>query len=216
MEQVINIRLNDDDNLTLTHQNISEYIKYFQKQNHSNKDKIEIFINLFKESLSEVERFTLNRTDLTLTSLHVRSIFELFLIINHINSDSKGLDHWCSQLHRDMSDINKGSIKKMGHIEGIEEKINKSQAIIDENFKDTSYPVNVPFFNMSNLAKEYGLEADYLFVYKLCSKLIHPTSLKINGLNSESKDIYLKILIQIGVNFCIKLEDLIKKVIGNK
>lgn len=79
------------------------------------------------------------------------------------------------------------------------------QQLKDKALEESKYESKGPF-QIKPLADKYGYLNDYLAVYKLCSKLIHPSSLKINLYAEISKDNnYLKIVQKIAVHFSDKL-----------
>ncbi|MGB0943822.1 MAG: DUF5677 domain-containing protein, partial [Marinomonas sp.] len=74
-------------------------------------------------------------------------------------------------------------------------------------------------FQIRNLAEKYGHLDDYLFIYKLSSKLIHPSSMKVMFYDTLSEDgNYLSTVLQIGDYFiysysliCIKISNVALK-----
>lgn len=165
-------------------------------------------INLLDEILREIERFITERTDLTLTSLQVRNIFELFLITKHISTDPNGLNDWFGQMHKDSIDIQNGLMALFSkHTIDITE-LQEIQDFTNENLENTPFESKKEF-NIKKLADKYNYLNDYNAIYKLCSKLIHPSSIKINAYKAVSEDSnYLNSLVYVGVFFCQKIEKL--------
>lgn len=157
----------------------------------------------------EIKSFTTNINDLQYCAFHMRNIFELYLILRHISEDEKAINNWIGQIHKDFTDINKGFMaygKKAGlDISALERK----QISIDEILKKSSFESTGPF-NIRDLAEKYGCVEDYMSIYKLSSKLIHPSSIKVNQPEALYKnDFHLTIVRHAGVRFSLKLNYLI-------
>ncbi|NNN70942.1 hypothetical protein [Vibrio sp. 3-2(1)] len=204
------IQLSDEDNLEISQRSVVEVISFLNQK--SSDEKSAVLLKLFEEILREVNRFSEDRKDLTMTSLKVRNIFELYLITKHVNCNAKGLKSWCGQGYKDISDINNGFIQLMtagekgvfGDVNGLKE----SQSFLDSELAKSPYQSKVGF-NIRQLAKDYGLDDHYMAIHKLCSKLIHPTSVKVNAYGALTKnDDYLHVLIRVGVFFCQEIEKL--------
>ena len=70
-------------------------------------------------------------------------------------------------------------------------------------------------FNISNLANEHGYGDDYGFLYKLSSKLVHPSALKVNNYDVLTEnDNYLNVVLQLAVFFSQKVEKLANTIGG--
>ncbi|MCF2948911.1 DUF5677 domain-containing protein [Paraglaciecola aquimarina] len=86
-----------------------------------------------------------------------------------------------------------------------------------KQFEDTALE-NSPYtsqrnFNIRNLAIAHGYEEDYDFVYKLSSKLIHPSSIKVNFYESFiENDKYLTVIIGTAMYFGQKAESLAQEI----
>lgn len=205
------IKLSHDDNLKITKKVISSFICDF-KNSESSRLKMAIE-NLFMEIERELDRFILGRTDLTATSIQVRNLFELYLIAKHISTSEKGLNSWFGQMHKDSMDIQNGFIElfsshnqDVSELEGIKEFTNQS-------LDDSPY-TSKGGFNIKDLADKYGYIKDYSAIHKLCSKLIHPTSIKVNAYNALTENAnYLAILEQVGVFFCQRIEELSNEIV---
>ena len=64
--------------------------------------------NLLNEASREINRLKDNKHELTLASVHVRNIFELYLLTKHVFTDSKAFKSWMGQMHKDTTDILEG------------------------------------------------------------------------------------------------------------
>lgn len=202
----IKVKLNHDDNLRITKKVIHSFLNDFRNPEGSYlKLATE---NLFKEIERELDRFISGRTDLTKTSIQVRNLFELFLIAKHIHSSEDGLNSWFGQMHQDTMDVQNGFIDLFNKHNIDVSELEKIKDFLNQNLDDSPY-TSKRSFNIKVLAEQYGYAIDYSAIHKLCSKLIHPTSFKVNAYSSLIKgDSYLKILEQVGVFFCQRIEEL--------
>jgi hypothetical protein len=121
-----------------------------------------------------------NAGDLTLVSMCTRNIFELYLILLAVKSSDEHLKSWFGQSHRDAKEVRDGFTKV-----ALKKGLDVSQLRETQNFEDRALEES-PYesekgFNIRELANEHGYLDDYLAVYKLSSKLIHPTSMKVNS-----------------------------------
>lgn len=91
----MNVQLTDEENLRITQNTISVFIESLRVKVFD--ENTMVLLKLFEEVLREIKRFSEDRNDLTITSLKVRNIFELYLITKHVNANSKGLHNWCGQ-----------------------------------------------------------------------------------------------------------------------
>lgn len=200
------VQLTDEENLRITQNTISVFIESLQVKEFD--EKTMVLLKLFEEILREIKRFSEDWNDLTITSLKVRNIFELYLITKHVNSNPKGLQNWCGQGYKDISEINSGFIQLMSARNEDSTGFQESQSFLDNELAKSSLQAKGGF-NIRQLAKDYGFDDDYVAIHKLCSKLIHPTSVKVNAYGALTKnDDYLNVLIRVGVFFCQKIEAL--------
>lgn len=164
--------------------------------------------NLFKQSLREINQFSVKRDDLTQTSLNVRNIFEIYIISLHIYSDQDALKSWYGQMHKDFSEINL-SFKALLTKHGLDtSEVDEVQEFSDATLSSSQY-TSKKAFNIKICATNYGYETDYDFVYKLSSKLIHPSSIRVNFFDVLVEgDTYIELITHIGVYFAKKSEDL--------
>ncbi|WP_263833136.1 hypothetical protein [Sulfurospirillum oryzae] len=187
---------------------ISNFVSMFNNFENSSI-KVFVFVNLFKEIERELNRFIAGRVDLTLTSIQVRNLFELYLITKHIYDSDEGLDEWLGQMHQDTIEIQNGFIGLLrNHHKDISE-LEEVKNFTDQSLNESPYVCQKKYFNMGVLAGQYGYKNEHLAMHKLCSKLIHPTSIKVNGYSALSADNnYLSILEIFGVFVCGKIEEL--------
>jgi hypothetical protein len=158
-------------------------------------------LGLLEEAQRENSRLLSSLDDLTLTSLSIRNLFEIFLIFKHIYSDEKALLSWWGQSHKDSKEV------KVGFITLMEKRgLDTSELLEVQNFEDESLAQS-PFhskgaFQIRNLAEKYGYLDDYQFIYKLSSKLVHPSSMKVMSYDTMTENTnYLSVVLQVGVYF---------------
>lgn len=188
-------------------------IRFLSKKEYSALNSAQV--SLFKEAYRELNRLQASLDDLTLVSLSVRNIFEIYLILRHVGADEKALHKWYGQSHKDSKEIRDGFIRLM-------EKRNLDTAELREmqDFEDRNLAAS-PFqsehsFNMKNLSEKYGHLDDYLLVYKLSSKLVHPSSMKVMVYDVLSENTnYLTVVLQMGVHFTHELNDYVVSVVTN-
>lgn len=200
------IQLSHDDNLKVTKEVISYFLNNF---NNAEGSRLKLAIeNLFREIERELDRFISGRADLTATSIQVRNLFELYLITKHIYSCEQGLNSWFGQMHKDSMDVQNGFIELFrSHNQDVSE-LEEIRKFIDQSLDDSPY-ASKGGFNIKDLAELYGYLNDYSAIHKLCSKLIHPTSIKVNAYSAVTENnTFLAILEQVGVFFCQRIEEL--------
>ncbi len=201
------------DQFEIASKNIDVAIKYLAGKGYSTLNNA--LLGLLSEARRENNRLLTSLDDLTLTSLSVRNLFEIYLISKHIYSDEKALLNWYGQSHKDSKDINDGFIsllKKKGLDTTELESIQKSE---DDSLKNSPFE-SKGGFQMRHLSEKYGYLDDYLFIYKLSSKLVHPSSMKIMTYDVLTENTnYFGIVHQIGVyfsqEFSIFLQEVLKQ-----
>lgn len=203
--------LTTKENFELAAENFDVAMKHFEGKSFSTLNGA--MVDLLKEASRETHRLLAVLGNLTLVSLSVRNLFELFLISKHIYSDDKALSAWYGQAHKDSKDVKDAFIKLM------EKKgLDPADLVAIQEFEDESLAQS-PFeskgnFQARDLAEKYGYLDDYKFIYKLSSKLIHPSSMKVMTHSSLSIDSnYLNVILHIGVYFGQKFSLFLKKVL---
>ena len=147
----------------------------------SNKNKI--FVNLLQASAGYLEMSAKSvKGPVPHAALATRSLFELNLTTRYMLSRPHGVRRWSSEHITDYIHILKGAISlnisasKGEHRKIFEDDIKQLEA---ELAKD-----KLPYEKqrrMSEIAQEVGQKAEYMALYKLCSKLIHPSALLVNA-----------------------------------
>lgn len=204
MEKYVKVQLQPTDDIKLSMQAVTNILSKIEVQKYTELNNA--LINIFNECNREMDMLIKNINDLTLTSLHVRNIFELYLILVNIHSDRKELHKWYGQSYKDSTDIRNGFIN-LCKIKGLDTTALKNiQDFEDENIKNSPYESHGGF-PIKHLAEKHGFLDDYLFLYKLSSKLIHPSSMRVNSYDvlTEGK-CYLSVIVKIGVYYCRKIE----------
>jgi len=118
-----------------------------------------------------------------------RNIFEVNLIIRYVLGSEANFRAWLGQTLQDEKEYIEGVLAVAE--EGSEESLAQLQARLAELGKlalrhqlEFSKPFRVP-----SLAKDVGSESEYIGLYKLFSKYVHPSSLLINGWYSQKPDV---------------------------
>lgn len=156
---------------------------------------------LLNEAQRENDRLLSSLDDLTLVSLSIRNLFEIYLISKHVNSDEKALSNWYGQSHKDSKEVRDGFITLL-EMKGLDAtELKQIQKFEDESLKESQFQ-SKGSFQVRNLAEKYGYLHDYQFIYKLSSKLVHPSSMKVitYGTLTKNKN-YLSVVLQVGIYF---------------
>lgn len=204
------VNLSFDENYSITKQVVENTILHLAKAEKN--EYVEVLLNLLKETIREIRRITKNKSDLSLVSIHVRNIFELFLITKYIFSENKAFKSWMGQLHKDTSDVIDGFITLFDKFGKKIPELVEQKKFIDSTLEESEYSSKDPF-NIRDIAIKYNLDEDYGAIHKLCSKFIHPTSMKVNAHQALSaNDNYINLLLYVGVFFCQQIEGLCREV----
>jgi hypothetical protein len=146
---------------------------------------VDMFVNLANSAIDEIESITQSANNLTLVSINTRNIFELYLILLHIYDNPENQMKWMGQMSTDHRDVINGFCELFDR-SPVETKIlQDSLSELESLFKKTDM-IAGRGFNIRELAENQQLLPDYLAIYKLCSKLAHPTSYKVNGRDAIS------------------------------
>jgi len=210
MEKKLKVQLSPKEDLELSHTNITKVIGTLDNKEFSELNNA--VLNILKNIVNEISRLIASINELEYASLHTRNIFELYLILNHIYSDKNELNNWYGQLHKDSEQIRNG-FRKLLVKKGLDtSSLDEVKEFEDKALEQSNYS-SERNFNISNLSKIYGYEDDYAFVYKLSSKLVHPSSMKVNFYNILIENgKYLSTIVTIGMAFGQKVEKLASKI----
>ena len=202
---LVKVSLSNQENLNLSIKAVETAIVNLKKELYSELNNA--LIHLLEDSHREIKNLSSRTNDLVLSSLHLRNIFELNLLLLHIQTDEKALKNWYGQAYKDSKDIQDGFISLLKRKKIDSSEIENIQEFDKKNIDDSPY-TSKGGFQIKTLAEKYGYLEDYSFVYKLCSKLLHPTSMKVNDYSvlTENKK-YLNVVLQTGVYFSRKIEE---------
>lgn len=199
-----------EDNYSITVQVVEDTLLHLDKADKN--DYILAVQNLLNEIRREINRIDKNKSDLSLISIHVRNIFELYLITRYVFTEKKAFESWMGQLHKDTSDVIDGFITLFDKFGKDVPELKEQKKFIDSTLEDSEYSSEGPF-NIRDIAKKYKLDEDYGAIHKLCSKLVHPTSMKVNTHEALSaNDNYTNLLLYVGVFFCQQIEGLCNEI----
>ena len=164
--------------------------------------------NLLNEINREINRINNKDLDLTLLSLTLRNLFELYLITRYVHDDKKAFASWMGQIHKDSADVLDGFISLFSKNNLKTDELLEQRKFIDATLEGSDYN-SKGHFNIKDIAEKYDFREDYSAIHKLCSKLVHPTSYKVNSYNALiADDNYFSILLFVAVFFCTKIEEL--------
>jgi hypothetical protein len=200
-----------ENDFQVTAANLKYAVEFYDKKEYSTLNSA--MSHILKEASRESLRLISNKDNLTLFSLSVRNLFELFLICRQIYSNEESLHNWYGQSHKDSKDV-KNAFIKLAEKKGLDTSGLKEI----QEFEDSSLE-NTPFqskggFQIRDLAEKHGYLDDYQFVYKLSSKLVHPSSMKVMAYSAIAENTnYLLVLHHIAVYFGQEFSMFLKGVI---
>jgi len=200
----LEIKLSHKDDLELSRKGICQLINQLKIKIHTEQNNALLYI--LNDIDREIVKLIKSIDQLDYASLHTRNIFELYLILRHVYSDRNALWCWYGQQHKDSTEVRNGFKKLLQKRNLDTSALDEVQAFDDMSLEESHYK-SEKYFNIRKLAKDHGYEDDYLFVYKLSSMLVHPSSLKVNGFAELTENNnYLTVILQIAVYFCQKAE----------
>jgi hypothetical protein len=210
MEKKLKVQLTPKEDLELSQKNIFDVISILDKIAFSELSSA--VHNILKNIDLEISRLINSIDDLEYASLHTRNIFELYLILSHIYSDTNALSAWYGQLHKDSEQIRDG-FRKLLVKKGLDTFSLDAVKEFEDNALAKSPYFSARNFNIADLAKKYGHQDDYGFIYKLSSKIVHPSSMKVNFYTTLTEnDEYLTMIIHMAMYFGQKSERLASKI----
>jgi len=201
-----------NESFKLASDNFCVAIKFIENQDYSALNNA--LLCLLKEAKRENNRLLSSLNDLTLTCLAIRNLFEIHLISKHIYNDEKALNNWYGQSHKDSKEVRDGFITLMKK-KGLDTtELEEIQKFEDESLKESPFE-SKGGFQVRNLAEKYEYLDDYQFIYKLSSKIVHPSSMKLmayDTLNENSN--YLSVILYVGVYFSDEFSLFLQSVIN--
>ena len=197
-----------EEELNITRHVIDEFIIQANELKFSSENFF-VITNILEQVSREINGLIKEKNNLFLVSLHVRNIFELLLILKHVDSSHENLKNWIGQMHKDLKDMIDGfndlCESRNIHIEEFREiRTTINQSLLEHDFESKHN------FNIKNLAEKYGYKNDYEAIFKLCSKFLHPSSLKINGYSVFiEENAFLDILKVAVLFYCKEIKSII-------
>jgi hypothetical protein len=156
--------------------------------------------NLFRETIREAKRLQNAKDDIQSISTAVRNIFEIHLIIKYLENSEDAVKRWIGQLQNDALEIHDGVISLISKHGFNSEALVTSKARVVESGEKQGVVPSKPF-RIREIANEFGWIEAYDAMYKLCSKIIHPSSIWVNlpGVFDDNDD-YINTLIHVGIH----------------
>ena len=97
-----------------------------------------VLINLLYEITREVDRLLNNYSDLTLLSLNLRNIFELYLTTRYVFDDKKAFASWLGQIHKDNVDVLEGFKSLLSKKNIKTDALDKQIELVDSALEDST------------------------------------------------------------------------------
>ncbi|HEA3089006.1 TPA: hypothetical protein RVR74_001294 [Aeromonas salmonicida] len=143
--------------------------------------------------------------DIQLLALGVRSVLENLSRARFIMKDDENLDRWLSEVITDQKTVIKGFLSlgdaSSDSIKALEIELTRLDRLCEKyNFPVVKQPQQV-----KTMTEAVGLVEDYDSIYKLTSKLIHPSSLYINSRSTLDNKEYHNILVICGQLYLISM-----------
>lgn len=134
---------------------------------------------------------------LSVLALATRGLYELNLRLRHICVSEEKCRLWMSEAVIDRIQILEGILKlsTRGNMESSRAKIRADVDRLNALRKRHKLPdVKAPR-SAGSIAKDVGLEQEHKALYKLFSKLVHPSSYLVNSTGAASYDDFMEILV---------------------
>jgi len=125
-----------------------------------------------------------------------RSLFEINLIVRHINHSKENMNRWLGQLAGDEKQILQGFLALSDQSDRPEKRVLQDRLVaIDKITAKHGLSASGPF-NIKTIAAQENLSDEYVGLYKLFSKYVHPSSWLLNSPKDsvQSKE-YMTILL---------------------
>ncbi len=190
-------------------------------QNHSEMakrqnvcDRTTSLTNLYREVILEATLLQSSKNQLSLISSAVRNIFELMIIIEYIASSDEAVKMWIGQLQKDALDIHDGLLALFQKHNFKSLALHESREAIIANGGAHAVTPTRPF-NLRKVADKFGWLEDYDAIYKLCSKILHPSSIRANLPGAFDKnDDYKSMLVHMGIHYLALIADGSKRILA--
>ncbi|MGG5413805.1 hypothetical protein [Edwardsiella tarda] len=171
-----------------------------------------IYKNILASITNSIDSLIETRHHLFQSCLHTRNLFELLLIFKKVNSGEEHLKSWLGQIHKDLSELKNG-FQTLFDSYGVDTKeIDNAREFDNKSLKDSglsskgSWPVG-------SLSTEFGMKKEYDAIYRICSKLTHPSSLRVNFEREFINDNnYLKLVHSLALHLCERIDDTVTEI----
>lgn len=140
------------------------------------------YANLMNRTASEMDRLVGYYPDFAEgIAWCARNIFELNLVVRHICRSSENMNRWLGQFAGDEKQIIQGFLtlsadSKLPERQHLQDRLDTIDSISAKHRIQPSRP-----FNIKSLAEQEHLEDEYIGLYKLFSKYVHPSSWLVNS-----------------------------------
>lgn len=192
-------KVNPREQIEIASNSFEAAIEFLNGKNYSALNNA--LLSLLREAKRESCRLLSSMEDLTLSSFSVRNLFEIYLVSKHIYSNEQALISWYGQSHKDSKEVRNGAIKLMKNKGLSTVELELIQELEDDSLEQSPFE-SKGSFQIRQLAEDYGCLDDYQFIYKLSSKLVHPSSMKIMAYDVLTENgNYLGIVHQVGAYF---------------
>ena len=155
------------------------------------------YANLAKRTATELSRLaSVYPNDIEGAAWCARNIFEINLVLRHISRGTENLHRWMGQLAGDEKQIIEGFLTLSADSNLAEKKILQGRLDVIEAIT-TRHNIRASGpFNIKSIADQEQLGEEYVGLYKLFSKYVHPSSWLVNASaeSVQSKE-YLNIFV---------------------
>lgn len=172
--------------------NLIEAAQWVQK-NKERDNKNLLLHNFLTAAAPYVEIAAVNRDGyVQILALCARSLYEISLLSRYAQKDKLSLEHWAAEAMTDRLEMLKGCRDidpndSVGQLQTIQTEIDRLETLANEsNLKVSGH------LNISELAKFFGKEAEHSSLFKIFSKLLHPTSYLVNTTPEEIQSIEIR------------------------
>lgn len=175
----------------------SNVISYWIEKNKSRDVKSIALNNLLKSTSHYIEVMSSSlESHISILALSTRNIYEINVRIRSLIENEEELGKWLSESTTDKVQTLEGILLLTNDMENINEQNILQQEVIRLTGLINKYglPIVKQPVSTGNLVKKVGLEEEHKSLFKLYSKLVHPTSYLINDFDGASSVLNQKIL----------------------
>ncbi len=181
------------------------------EEHHPRDERRVLLCNLLRAPLSYIDLYALNLSgQLPVLAFCTRSVFELDVRVRHVLLCPNNLEKWLSEAAQDHAELLEATI-------GIAEPGDPRTAILRtelDRIASIKLRHKLPELRKTDtqaatLAREVGMEREHKSLFKIFSKLVHPTSYLVNSGNAMTDAQMRDVLL---VHFQLYILDLLKRV----